>query len=314
MEMLQKKDLSLEEIETAETYYKNALALKPQDLESLDQREALKKAVTDLLVDRLILSAQELIAEGGVSDQNFAAADGNLNNALELDPESAVAALQKDLFNRYKSGLESFFKGQYEQAANSLEFLYQRESDYAGGGAAYLLYESYFAVGKDWLEKGRFGEALGEFQRSEIMALKNPDNSLPILQSREMVAHTLGKLGSYEDAAYHYSYLIESFNVFALAEESIPELHEALLSAAEEMEENKFREAYLAYEKAMGNISAILDVDSTLAVSGDSIPSIAFQFNSTIQAIIEANNLPNQYIITDDGVYLIPVFMADRNE
>jgi hypothetical protein len=64
----------------------------------------------------------------------------------------------------------------------------------------------------------------------------------------------------------------------------------------------------------MGKLSSILDFDSTLAVSGDSIPSIAFQFNSTIQAIIEANNLPNQYIITDDGVYLIPVFVADQNE
>jgi tetratricopeptide (TPR) repeat protein len=314
MEMLQRKDLSLDEIETAETYYKNALSLKPQDLESLDQREALKKAVTDLLVDRLILSAQELIAEGGVSDENFTAAEGNLNNALGLDPESAVAALQIDLFNRYKSGLERFFNGQFEQAANSLEYLYQREIDYAGGGAAYLLYESYFAIGKDWLEKGRYGEALGEFQRSEIMALKNPENSLPILQSREMVAHTLGKLGSYEDAAFHYAYLIETYSIFALAEESIPELHEALLSAEEEMEENKFREAYLAYEKAMTNISSILEFDSTLAVSGDSIPSIAFQFNSTIQAIIEANNLPNQYIIMDDGVYLIPIFMADQNE
>jgi tetratricopeptide (TPR) repeat protein len=314
MEMLQSKDLALDKIEAAENYYKKALALKPQDLDSLEQREALKKAVTDLLVDRLMFSAQDLIAQGGVSDKNFAAAEGNLNSALGLDPESASAALQIDLFNRYKTGLNSFLKGQYEQAAQNLEVLFQRDNGYAGGGAAYLLYECYFAIGQDWLNKGRFGEALGEFQRSEIMALKYPEKSLPILQSREMVAHTLGKLGSYEDAALQYSNLVDNFNLLALAEESAPELHEALLSASEEMADNKYREAYLAYEKAMEKISLIFDFDSTLAAGGESIPALAFQFNSTIQAIIEANNLPSQYIIANDGVYLIPLFTIDQSE
>jgi tetratricopeptide (TPR) repeat protein len=306
MIMLQDKDLDLEGIETAENYYKNSLSLKPQDQESLEKREALKKAVTDLLVDRLILSAQLLITEGGASDKNFAAAEAKFNDALDLDSESAKAIEQQDLFSRYKSALENFNQGLYILAAPSLEYVYQKEPNYAGGAISYLLYEIYFATGKDWLIKGRYTEALGEFQRSEIVALKNPEIGLPIFQSREMVAFTLGKLGAYEDAAYHYSNLVENSNILTLAEESSPDLYDSLLIATGEMAESKFREAFLSYQKSFETISSIFTFESTVAASGDSIPNLAFQLNSTIQGIIEANNLPNLLIIANDGVYLIP--------
>ncbi|MEK6256187.1 MAG: LysM peptidoglycan-binding domain-containing protein [Chloroflexota bacterium] len=300
------EDLSLEDLELAETYFRNSLSLKPQNREALDRRANVNDSIAGLLSTGYIQAAQNFLVDHADSLNALDQATVYFGKALSINPDGAEIRLQYNLARRFLSAESKFRNGAWSDAIDDLEFVFASDSDYANGTAEQMLYEAYGARGNSYLVVGDFGAALDDFQQAALIAGEDPDSALRLFEAQINVAYALGRLGKHRDAVGLYeAALVESGFKSQLTEEDA-ELSAALLEGERAAIRRDYRSAYVWYSDALrGNTSVFSLVRHTVG-EDEYLSQIARQYNSTVQAIIEANNLVYPYYLLPGQILLIP--------
>lgn len=310
LKILAKEEISDEDVAIAVDNYKNFLAMRPQDKDSLEQREAIKASFTNVIVQNYISTANQHLLNNENMERSIQLADEIVNKAIALQtPDENVVNFSENL-SLYKSAISSIKENDWDAATEALHTINESDPQFAGGVVKMLLFEAYMELGNNSLLRGFYQDALGYYE----LALSAADQMkqemlLPSLQARMDIALVLGKLGAYEDAVNLYRAIIEDFNLSQLINtRGDADLQNRLSAANSNFLKGDFRGAYLDYVRAFERIQLIYEYDQTSIQEGDNLAGIAINYQSTIQAIIAENEMSHQIIATENRDINIPKF------
>ncbi|MGD9091311.1 MAG: LysM peptidoglycan-binding domain-containing protein [Anaerolineales bacterium] len=297
---------SIQVLNTAEEYFRKALTLRPQNQEVILQREQARKTVKDRLFNSYVVAAQETLSEQGDSLEALAAAEKNFNKALELYPGDPGVLELRELAHLYLEAIEDFRQGDWNEAIDSLEYIYSEDADYAMGTSRHTLYEAYIARGNSWMVTGEYETALLDYQRAAMIAEKDPVSKLRLFEAQLKVAEAQGALGEYEKAVLIYRNAIDSAELSEEILEERPELVEDMEEADFYADRRNYRRAYLIYSDAAVRVLYIFPRVTHVVQSDDYITRLARQYHTTVDAIYQANEITSSKDIVIGQELVIP--------
>lgn len=304
--ILTSPDLSLEDLETAEKYFRNSLSLRPQNREALERRADVNESISGLLAAGYVRAAQSFLIENSDSIAAMENASEYFGRALSLNPEAAEVQLQYKLARSYLAAARDFSNGLWSESINDLEYIYTQDRTYANGTAEQMLYEAYGARGNNNIAVGNFEAALDDFEQAVAIAQEDPDVILRLFEARINVAYALGRIGQHRDAVALYQDALDDSGVRDKAFENDPDLWDAIQQAEAAAARRDYRSAFVWYSDSLRGSSEVYFIYHHTVEEGDYLALLARQYNSTIQAIIEANNLTYPYFLFIDQILLIP--------
>jgi tetratricopeptide (TPR) repeat protein len=277
----------------ASTYFRMALALRPQDTDALAKQAEAQKSFADLQISEYINQAATLMNDKGDSLDALQSAEELFNEALRLRPNDEDIVNQVDIGRKYLQAIQEFEKGNWNFVIGNLESVYTDDPEYADGTARQALYEAYMGRGEAFLVSGDFYSALTDFQRAAVIALQSPDSLLRLLQAQMRVAEVKGLLGEYEEAVRVFETAADQVQMRSLAQEQDVKLERQILSAQKLADLGDYRSSYQQYREIMRNLYTLFSLSEYMVQEGDYLPSIARRFNTTIEAMASANKLDN---------------------
>jgi tetratricopeptide (TPR) repeat protein len=302
---LNQEVLTIEQIDQAEAYYQSALALKPQDAQTVQERAALRNAFNQLTAERYLLRAEATLQQNVNSREAINSANFFVQQAEGLNPSSTSTLARIDLLNNYIDAYSSFSSGDYASAVPSLEVIYRQGGSLSTELLTFMLYEAYIAQGNDEIARGHYAEALGNFQLASAVADKFPEARVRKLYAEIKSADTLGKLGEYELAATQFQKLVGDYQLDQRRDNPDAPL-ELLVFAEQAIERGDMRFAFLYFSEAFLQLHDLLPVERVFVNSGSGLVNIALEQGTSIDLLINANQLPNVGTIGSDKEILIP--------
>jgi predicted Zn-dependent protease len=297
---------SIEVLNTAESYYRKALTLRPQNQAVLIQREQARQTIRDRLFNSYIVAAQEALSEQGDSLDALASAEENFNKALELHPGDSRVLTMRELARLYLTSIDDFRNSDWNEAITSLEYIYSEDPDYAMGTSRQTLYEAYIARGDSWMVTGEYETALVDYQRAALLAEQDPVSKVRLFEAQLKVAEAQGSLGEYEKAVLIYRNAIEDAELAEEALDDRPDLVGDMEQADFYSDRNNFRAAFRLYSDAAQRVLYIFPRVTHVVQSDDYITRLARQYNTTVDAIYQANELNSSKDIVVGQELIIP--------
>lgn len=297
IEMLENDSTAVEDIENAEQYYRKALAMIPQSRAFASERENLQKVSSSLLQLKFTQTAKSLLSERDQTFSSISKAVSYLSKAVNLDPKNTQ--LQVDLRNAelYQVAFQYYADMNWGLVIENLKKLLASDPNYANGNAKVLLYEAYYALGRQYYAVGVYEDARRNLEEAEILAYENGFNQLKLFQVQMLLGDTISRMGDFANAVSYYQYALNSINAYSRASGDADLT--AVLMEAEELAASGFtREAAASYYQIHQMISRIYTIKEVEAVDGTSMAFFADQNASTSEAIIEANGLPQSSVIS----------------
>ena len=303
--MLQSDNTSVEDIQLSEQYYRKAVTLIPQNKEFVSQRENLQKISRDLLEKKYTQ-----LAKAKLSDKNQTTATINeavyyLTKALSLNPDDAELQADVNNANSYQVAFSSFIDMDWPQAIANADAVVSANADFAGGNASALLYEAYYALGKRNYSYGLYIDARENLEKAEIIAWADGDNRLKIFQVQVLLGDSIGKVEDYENAVSYYQYALNAINY----QEKIASRSDLInqYSSAEQLAAaGDYKSAFTAYQDVIGQIDTIYTISEVEVDSGVCLALFANENLSTLDAILKANDLPTNMVISFGRVLRVP--------
>lgn len=304
--LLQSDDSSVADIEIAESYYRKAVALIPQSKEYASERENLQEVSSNLLELKFTQTAESLLEDKNQTVLTIANAVSYMEKAVNLEPNNT--ALQLDLTNAeyYQLAFQNFIEMDWVQAITNLNEIVTVDSNYANGNASLLLFEAYYALGKQYYSASFYQDALTNLQQAEILAWKDSDNLFKLFQVQVIIGDTYGEMYDYENGASYYQYALNAVDAVSKLSGD-PTLATKLIEANNYYTAGDFENAFLTFQEVLQDIDVIY---STVAVEINDGVCLAFFANansSTLDAVIEANNLSNNMVVTYGRNLLVPI-------
>jgi len=282
---------TMEALDLAEEYFRKALALRPQDPVIRLEREQARQSFKDRLFRSYVNAAQVALSEKGDSLEALAAADEYYFKALELYPDNDEIKRLRNLAHLYITALEDFSRGRWSEVITSLEEVYAEDPDYALGTARQTLYEAYIARGDVSMISGDYESALNDFQRAAVLAEEGENVRIRLYQAQIRIAEARGALLDYENAVLMYQAAIDQAN---LGSEELREHFDLMdkLNLAESYAQGRnFRAAYRVYRDAARKILLVFPTTTYVVQAGDYLTMLARRYNTTVEAILQANNI-----------------------
>jgi len=303
--MLQSDNTSVEDIQLSEQYYRKAVTLIPQNKEFVSQRENLQKISRDLLEKKYTQ-----LAKAKLSDKNQTTATINeavyyLTKALSLSPDDAELQADVNNANSYQVAFSSFIDMDWPQAIANADAVVSANANFAGGNASALLYEAYYALGKRNYSYGLYIDARENLEKAEIIAWADGDNRLKIFQVQVLLGDSIGKVEDYENAVSYYQYALNAINY----QEKIASRSDLInqYSSAEQLAAaGDYKSAFTAYQDILGQIDTIYTISEVEVDSGVCLALFANENLSTLDAILKANDLPTNMVISFGRVLRVP--------
>ena len=303
--MLQSDNTSVEDIQLSEQYYRKAVTLIPQNKEFVSQRENLQKISRDLLEKKYTQ-----LAKAKLSDKNQTTATINeavyyLTKALSLSPDDAELQADVNNANSYQVAFSSFIDMDWPQAIANADAVVSANANFAGGNASALLYEAYYALGKRNYSYGLYIDARENLEKAEIIAWADGDNRLKIFQVQVLLGDSIGKVEDYENAVSYYQYALNAINY----QEKIASRSDLInqYSSAEQLAAaGDYKSAFTAYQDVIGQIDTIYTISEVEVDSGVCLALFANENLSTLDAILKANDLPTNMVISFGRVLRVP--------
>ena len=303
--MLQSDNTSVEDIQLSEQYYRKAVTLIPQNKEFVSQRENLQKISRDLLEKKYTQ-----LAKAKLSDKNQTTATINeavyyLTKALSLSPDDAELQADVNNANSYQVAFTSFIDMDWSQAIANADAVVSTNANFAGGNASALLYEAYYELGKRNYSYGLYIDARENLEKAEIIAWADGDNRLKIFQVQVLLGDSIGKVEDYENAVSYYQYALNAINY----QEKIASRSDLLnqYSSAEQLAAaGDYKSAFTAYQDVIGQIDTIYTISEVEVDSGVCLALFANENLSTLDAILKANDLPTNMVISFGRVLRVP--------
>ncbi len=303
---LSEQEPTLENLQIADEYYRKALALKPQNKEISSKQASARRSVETYLVNSYMNTALQALIGQEDSLDALRIAEDNFSKALALRPDDLQVITQLNLTRQYVSGVESFNKGLWTQAINDLEAVYVADKNYASGTARQTLFEAYTARGKNGLASGNYLGALDDFQRAAVLAQETTESVLMLFESQKMVAYAQGLLGNFQEAALIYKVAVDQSDLRNLARFKNTALADQIGKADLAYNSGNYESAYNQYRQALESGIEVYDRVTYVVQKGEYITQLARKYNSTVEAILEANGLTDASKVTENRVLVIP--------
>ncbi len=304
--MLQNEDTTIEDIESAEGYYRKAVALVPQSQEFASEREDLQEVSSDLLALKFTQVAREYLRDKGQTRNSIAQAVSYLRRASNIKPENANLQIELESAETYQSAFRNFVDKDWVKSIENLEKVTSDNQNFAGGNAKILLFEAYVALGKQYYASSLFQDALGYFEQAELQTWDDEDNLMKLFQVQVLIGDTLEKLQEYENSVSYYDYAL---NAIGAADKLVdfPALENNYAEAVSLAEDEAYEGAILAFQEVIDGIDVIYSISEAVIGDGVCLALFAAENLSTMDAIIDANDLPEDPVVTFGQNLNVPV-------
>ena len=303
--MLQSDNTSVEDINLSEQYYRKAVTLIPQNKEFVSQRENLQQISRDLLLKKYTQLAKSKLNDKKQTTATINEAIYYLTKASNLNPDDSGLLADLIIANNYQLAFSSFIDMNWLQAIASAQAVVDAKADFAGGNASALLYEAYYALGKQNYNSGLYLDARENLEKAEIIAWADGDNRLKIFQVQVLLGDSIGKVDDFENAVSYYQYALNAINYGEKVANRSDLLNQ--YQAAEQLAAaGDFRGAYDAFQAVLGTIDAIYTISEVEVGSGVCLALFANENLSTVDAILKANDLPTNMVISFGRVLRVP--------
>jgi len=303
--MLDQENPTITEIETAEGYYRKAMALIPQDRAFITERGNLQEVSRDLLVVKLTQFAKYDLQDKSQTLAKVNRAVSYYRKATELVPNNITLLQDLQSAQTYHSGFYNFINKNWEEAIESLDQLVSANPDYAGGNASVLLYESYYALAKRYYSARIFQDALGYLEQAEFLVWGTSDNLVNLFQIQAQIGDTLGQMEDYENAVSYYQYALNAIKASATVQ-NFPAISTRLTEAENAAANGDYENAYHAFQDVLTNSNAFFTTSELSIRSGVCLALFANQHGSTLELVLEANNLPYEMVMQRSTTLLVP--------
>ena len=290
-DLLSEDQVDLDDLKYAGELLQDARKFRAQDSDEQLARSIIENDIRDQLVDNYILLAETELYESPNSIVAMAAAKQYLSTALVLNPHSPAIYLEFDLLSRYLNSLNSFDQNQWTDVIVDMRYIYEKDPGFANGAANQFLFEAYTSRGLFWITVGNFTSAVEDFQQAALLAQQYPDAIIMNYEAQLNLAYAIGQTGNYKDAANLYKSAIESANVKQRAY-SMERIFYVAISAAEtNLRQRIYERSYYFYLDAVEGKKEVFTLIPHTFVEGDHIVFLAKKHNSSVQMILEYNDL-----------------------
>ncbi len=306
--LLQVSNTTTEDIELAEQYYRKAVALFPQSKEFASERGNLQEVSGDLLEYKFTQTAKTLLADKAQTSSTIATAVSYLKKAANIQLNNS--ALQLDIENAeyYQIGFQNFIEMNWPQVISNLSKVVAVDSNYASGNAKVLLYEAYYALGKQYYSAGFYQDAISQLEQAEILIWEDNNNLMRLFQVQVLLGDNFGKLGDYKNATSYYQYALNAIDASGKLENH-PEKVTLLTEVAYWVAVENYKTAYETLQEVLVDKSIFYTPVEVEIEDGVCLAFFASENFSTIEAIIEANNLSKTMVITFGRLLNVPVIV-----
>ncbi len=298
---------SLETLQKIDGYFSNALALRPLDREALAARTQVRSVIEDSLVGEYLSQAQAALANAPDSLEAQQTAEQYLSKALTVSPNDPDVLAQFQMAQAYIQAVSDFASSKWDAVIEELEFVVGQQAGYANGTALQTLYDAYIARGSDSVAAGEYSMALEDFQRSAVLAQQLPESAPLAFEAQTMIAEAQGLLNHFQEAVQIYQDALSSIGlrdrIYALQNS----LTQTLTSAEYSAKNGDYQSAFYAYRNVVRNRVLAYDQSTVVTVkSGDYLTMLAHRYNTTVAAILAANQMNNQPRLTPNTQLIIP--------
>ena len=295
--MLENENASIEDIENAEEYYRRAVAIAPQSKAFVSERINLQKASSNLIELKFTQIAKASLGDKNQTTTSVSKAVSYMRKAANIQPEDT--ALNSDLKKAeyYQIAFNNFIEMNWEQAITNLIQISSVDPNYANGNANLLLFEAYYALGKQYYSVGLYLDAINKLEQAEILAWDDSGNLIKLFQVQVLLGDTIGKLNEYKNAVSYYQYALNAIQVDR-------KLINFPAIAAKLVEDNVLaaygndKDTFDAFQEVLKGIDVVYSISEIEINDGVCLAFFANENLSTVDAVLEANNLPISMTIT----------------
>jgi tetratricopeptide (TPR) repeat protein len=305
-EALALENQTLESLKIAEDYFGRALTLRPQNPE-IRARRALAREAYDLrLANSYIENAENVLTTQPDSLNALKIAEAYFTEALRVRPNDETILFKRDLAQIYLKAMDNFSLGFWDNTIELMTIVYSAEPDYASGTARQTLYEAYVARARNSLIVGDYNDGLEDAQSAAIIAQESPEGLLRLYESQLLVAEAQGLLGNFRESVLIYQAAVELSDIGNRAIAESPGLADAINYAGELANSGDYRAAFVAYRDALRQSGQIYTMVTHKVEEGEYLTQLARKYNTTVDAILEANGLSNRSRIELGTELIIP--------
>ena len=205
----------------------------------------------------------------------------------------------------YQMAFRSFIEMDWVSAISSLDQILAVDENYANGNAKILLYEAYYAQGKQYNSLSLYQDARKNLEQAEILAWDDTDNVMKLFQVQKLLGDTIGKMSDYENAVSYYKFALEAIK-FSQKITKFPALANKYYEANNMLALRKFEESFAAFQEVLKGIDAVYTISEMEISDGSCLAFFANENLSTVDAIIEANNLPKSMVVAFGRKLAVP--------
>ena len=305
-DILDQEPASVDILLEAREYYRKALAIRPQDVNVFEELQISQETVADRLYTKYMELAKEELAGQADSKEALNAANDYYSEALKIRPDDPVILREQTLAQTYLEAVNDVSNEYWSPAITKLMFIYEQDADYASGTAAQMLYDAYVARGDNFLFTGRAKSALDDYQEAVAIAEHNPESLIQRFEVQVRIGDVYGVIGNYENAVHQYRAALELAGI----DENVvldAELLENLQKADNFAVKERYESAYRLYNVAMPEIANNFQTYTHVVQSGDYLSQLANYYQTTLSAILEANQIRDPNDISIGVRIIIPV-------
>ena len=308
-------NVSVEDLEKAENYYRLALAIFPQNPEYADEIAELKQVAISLVANKYYNYAREQVEQEDYSIQSMEEALRLLNKASNISSDSTAIAAEISQLTLFLTAFDNFAGRRWEEAIDGFEQLYRISPNYADGLLKFLIYETYMARGDTFYTFAEYSNARTDYETSETYArVSDQGNTLRLFQIEIRIGYTLRKLSLPAEAAAYYSYALNLVNFPDKLETDEADKRTTYLEAEALLAAKDYWNATRLYEILLEDTETIYEFETVSILKGDSLAHIAFQHGSSINAILLFNpNLGDSLVSRVDQEIRVPILVEDQN-
>ncbi len=306
IEMMNSDQTTVDDINKAEIYYRRAVAMIPQSRTFSTERDNLQKISSSLLEVKYSQTALALVSDPNQTEYAITQAVNFMKKAANLNPNSNLLQSEVDKIQLYQVAFSDYVQMDWRSAIDSLNTLYAMDKGYANGNVNQLLYEAYMGRGNQYYSVGLYNDARKDYEAAENLAWESGDNNLTQIFMVEVdLGYAFGQLRDYQNAASYFKSAVEAVD-YANRAAAYPTFVNDIANAGAMYETGSYRNSYNLYEQALQDKYYLFDETEINALESTCFAYIARQNRSSVQAILEYNQLSKATLISYAQTLKIP--------
>jgi tetratricopeptide (TPR) repeat protein len=305
--MLSEPVPSMETLRKIDGYFSKALAMRPLDRDALAARTQVRLSIEDGLIGDYLSQAEAALVTAPDSLEAQKNAQTLLAKALAVRPNDANVLTQYQVAQAFIKAVNDFARSKWDSVIDNLEFVITQQPGYGGGTATQTLYYAYIARGSDYLVAGEYALGLEDFQRAAVVAQQLPESESLAFEAQLTIAEAQGLLNHYAEAVGIYQDALISSGLHERIMALNTSLTDTLAYADYLAGLKNYQNAFYAYRRVVQDrVQAYNQTTVVTVKSGDYISQIAHRYNTTVAAILSANDMNNQPRLTPNTNLIIP--------